>query len=185
MGVTTWTPDLDEQITALWKQGVSAALIGSRIGRTRCSVMGRLWRLSSNVSRPTRVQRRNVGTDSRKERQRRARELAAKSARPLSPLAKIMAEPFVPRFAPITPKHLPLDQLADIGECKYPCSDGPPFSFCGHPAVPGLPYCDPHARICFVPPNPARVTPRNMPNSFVNGDSRLFVADTRTLEVIE
>jgi hypothetical protein len=51
--------------------------------------------------------------------------------------------------------------------------------------VPLLPYCPDHARICFQPPNPARVTPRNMPTGMVNGESRLFVADTRSLEVAE
>jgi GcrA cell cycle regulator len=190
MGVETWTQEQTDLAISLWRQGVSGSIIGARLGKSRCSVLGKLHRLKLTTPRPTRVQRRNIGQDTRKERQRRARELAAKSARPPTPFAKLMAEPFVPQPAPVIPRNQ-LKDLQSLGdnECRYPCTDGPPSShlFCSREKRPGLPYCDLHARVCFVPPNPARIAPRggNTPHGVVNGESRLYVADTRSLEVVE
>jgi GcrA cell cycle regulator len=188
MGVETWTQEQIDLAISLWRQGVSGSIIGARLGKSRCSVLGKLHRLKLTTPRPTRVQRRNIGQDTRKERQRRARELAAKSARQPTPFARLMAEPFVPRIAPVAPLLLDIRDLGD-DQCRYPCTDGPPNShrFCGVKKVTGLPYCGAHARICFVPPNPARIAPRggNTPHGVVNGESRLYVADTRSLEVVE
>jgi GcrA cell cycle regulator len=153
MGVETWTKEQVDLAIDLWRQGVSGSIIGARLNRSRCSVLGKLHRMKVTSSRPTRVQRRNVGQDTRKERQRRAREMAAKSARPPTPLAKLMAEPFAPRTAPVAPLLLDIQDLGD-DQCRYPCTDGPPNShrFCGRGKVTGLPYCSDHAAICFVPP---------------------------------
>jgi GcrA cell cycle regulator len=39
--------------------------------------------------------------------------------------------------------------LADLepGQCRYPYGDGP-YTFCGHAAVVGFSYCEPHRLLC-------------------------------------
>ena len=60
------------------------------------------------------------------------------------------------RRAPAPPKRAPsvvtLDRLAS-NMCSWP--QGEPgsedFRFCGHPALPGKPYCDTHCAMAYVP----------------------------------
>jgi GcrA cell cycle regulator len=190
MGVIKWTDESKAIVRRLWVQeGLAASVIAARLahvlGRpvTRNAIIGIAHRSGWALGGVERV-RRQAANKGNGKTWKRKRKLTPAAQKPLSALARLMAEPFVPRSAPVAPKHVTLGQLADIGECKYPCSDGLPHTFCGHPAVPGLPYCDPHARICFVPPNPTR-GPANRPHGLVNGDARLFVTDTRSLEVAE
>jgi hypothetical protein len=53
------------------------------------------------------------------------------------------------RCIEIEPLHIPLEALPDKA-CHYPFGDGP-FTYCGHPALSGSPYCAPHKAICFKP----------------------------------
>ena len=66
-----------------------------------------------------------------------------------------------PRFStePLPPPHeidIPRIKTADLEEhhCRWPCGDPrePDFGFCGKSRVPGFPYCDPHARRAYPPP---------------------------------
>jgi GcrA cell cycle regulator len=190
MGVPKWTDEHKAILRQLWvEEGLAASVIAARlsyeIGRpiTRNAVIGVAHRAGLALGGVERVRRMsaNKGNGVR----RKKRKLTPAAQKQLSPLAKLMAEPFVPRTAPVTPLLLDIQDLGD-DQCRYPCTDGPPSShrFCGMQKVTGLPYCDAHARICFVPPNPSR-GPANRLFALVNGESRLFVADTRTLEVVE
>jgi GcrA cell cycle regulator len=151
MGVEKWTKDEIDLAIDLWRQGVSGSIIGARLKKSRCAVLGKLHRLNLLSHRPTRVQRPNSTRIARQSRHKQ--RLAAKAVRNPSAFARLLAEPWVPQAAPVIPKDQQkrLHDLGD-GECRYPCSDEPPHSFCSRQAVPGLPYCDVHARICFVPP---------------------------------
>jgi GcrA cell cycle regulator len=155
MGVETWTQEQTDLAVDLWRQGVSGSIIGARLGKSRCSVLGKLHRMKVTSARPTRVQRPNSTRIARRERHKK--RLAEKMTRPASPFAKLMAEPWTPQAAPVIPKSQQkrLHDLGD-GECRYPCSDEPPHTFCSRQSVPGLPYCEAHARICFVPPEARR-----------------------------
>jgi GcrA cell cycle regulator len=42
---TVWTPELIEQLSAFWKQGLSTAEIGRRIGVSKNAVVGKAHRL--------------------------------------------------------------------------------------------------------------------------------------------
>lgn len=41
----TWTPELDQMLRNLAKQGLSRREIGDRLGKTKGQVTGRLWRI--------------------------------------------------------------------------------------------------------------------------------------------
>jgi GcrA cell cycle regulator len=41
-----WTPELVEQLSALWEQGVSAAVIGRKMGISKDAVIGKVHRLN-------------------------------------------------------------------------------------------------------------------------------------------
>src|SRR5688572_7207595 len=102
MGVETWTQEQIDFAIDLWRQGVSGSIIGARLGRSRCSVLGKLHRMKVASARPTRVQRPNSSRAARRERHKK--RLAAEMARPASPFAKLMAEPWVPRrLMPVVP----------------------------------------------------------------------------------
>jgi hypothetical protein len=185
-----WTDERKALVRRLWVQdGQAASVIAARIshevGRkvTRNSVIGIAHRSGWALGGVERV-RRQAANKGNGKTWKRKRQLTPAAQKPLSPLAKLMADPFVPRTAPVAPLLLDIQDLGD-DQCRYPCTDGPPHRFCGRGKVPGLPYCPDHAALCFRPPNPARSVPRNMPNGLVSGESRLFVADTRSLEVAE
>lgn len=63
-------------------------------------------------------------------------------------------ETFKPRCVEIVPLHIGFSELED-GLCKYPYGDEPAtMTFCGHPSVEGKSYCQPHAGLCWVIPQP-------------------------------
>jgi GcrA cell cycle regulator len=188
MGVIKWTDESRALIRRYWvEEGLAASVIAAKLAHalnrpvTRNAVIGVAHRQGWALGGVERVRRQAANKGNGKWNRKRKLTPAQK---PQSPLARLLAEPFVPRTAPVTPLLLDIQDLGD-DQCRYPCTDGPPHRFCGREKVTGLPYCSDHAVICFQPPNPARSAPRNMPNGLVNGESRLFVADTRTLEVIE
>jgi GcrA cell cycle regulator len=192
MGVIKWTDESKAIVRRLWVQeGLAASVIAARLahvlGRpvTRNAVIGIAHRSGWALGGVERV-RRQAANKGNGKTWKRKRQLTPAAQKPLSPLAKLMSEPFVPRTTAVTPLLLDIQELGD-DQCRYACTDGPPNShrFCGMQKVPGLPYCPDHAALCFQPPNPARVTPRNMPTGMVNGESRLFVTDIRTMEVAE
>jgi GcrA cell cycle regulator len=190
MGVIKWTDEDKAILRQLWvEEGLAASVIAARLSCelqrpiSRNAVIGVAHRAGLALGGVERVRRMSANKGNGKTWKRK-RKLTPAAQKQLSPLAQLLAEPFVPRTAPVTPLLLDIQDLAD-DQCRYPCTDGPPHRFCGRGKVTGLPYCSDHAVICFQPPNPARSAPRNMPNGLVNGESRLFVADTRTLEVIE
>jgi hypothetical protein len=51
---------------------------------------------------------------------------------------------------PVVPLRVPLVDLHD-NDCHYPSEDRP-WTFCGHPALQGEPWCKAHAMICYREP---------------------------------
>ena len=48
-----WTAEQAEQVTLLWKAGLSPSQIAVRVGKTRNSVIGKIYRLGLNPSQET------------------------------------------------------------------------------------------------------------------------------------
>ena len=157
-----WTDDRVELLKKLWSEGLSASQIAGRLGDvTRNAVIGKVHRLGLS-GRAT--------TSRMKSHRPRARAASAKrAARPrqqaignpaLRALYQPDAEPFVPAADELV---IPLAERKTIqtlveSSCKWPIGDQQlrDFHFCGKNRVPGLPYCEHHARRAFQPPQARR-----------------------------
>jgi hypothetical protein len=192
MGVIKWTDESKAIVRRLWVQeGLAASVIAARLahvlGRpvTRNAVIGIAHRSGWALGGVERVRRMSANKGNGIRRKRRKLTPAAPK---LSPLAKLLAEPWVPRAEPIIPERERVKSVRDLEDhhCRAPLGEGPAWQFCGRQRVAGASYCADHARLFHNAVQPAR-TPRggNTPNGLVNGESRLFVADTRSLEVAE
>lgn len=157
----SWTDERVALLKKLWGEGKTAAEIAKALGAglTRNAVIGKAHRLklSSRLS-PVPAPVRKAS----------AAEPANQSHR--TPVTRTRAMPAVPA-AKIVTKGI---KLIDLKErmCRWPLGDPkePDFNFCGCNTVPGLPYCEDHARMAYQ----------------VNKRSRLFNPDeTGTEEVDE
>lgn len=133
-----WTPELEQELTLLWKAGFSAAQCALRLGNiTRSGVLGKVNRMGL-------PRRREPGKPRPKYRVSQAR-------RPALGPPEMAAEPFA--FTAGVWKPLPGSspvRLADVTGCRWPVSDpfAPPGSidlFCNCEQAPGKPYCTEHA----------------------------------------
>lgn len=161
---SNWTFAQNELLIRLWKEGYSAAQIGSQIGRSRNAVIGKIHRELGEESR-------------RKPRQRSVRPSAElqrlppprvfkRLARNLSALVVIegAAQPAPDERAndmsTTRIKFMPIDERAlrinifDLKShhCRWPIDDPAAiggFVFCGQDKAEGCAYCTAHARMAF------------------------------------
>jgi GcrA cell cycle regulator len=145
---TLWTDERTADLKRMWAQGLSATQIAYRLGLdSRSAVLGKVHRLK--------LAERRTGHHVYKMRPAHV---------PPRPAAKA---PRVPR--PVQPMPLPLPGASDLAPtcqlqgltgttCRWPIGDPrePGFGFCGRPHVPGLPYCEYHARRAFRRPGEDR-----------------------------
>lgn len=162
----SWNDERVEQLKKLWSEGLSASQIASRLGGvTRNAVIGKVHRLGLSGRATTSRMK------SHRPRPRAANNLpgnkrmVAKGNRfppaPNSPLQMIyQAEPYMPSAEEL---EIPLAERKTIQtlqecHCRWPIGDPQmaDFHFCGKQKVPGLPYCEFHARRAFQPPQARR-----------------------------
>jgi len=152
--MSTWNETNVETLKTLWADGLSASQIAARMGGgvTRNAVIGKRIRLGL----PDRVQGRSA-LSYRKTPKPKSR-LWGKAKREVLPPA-----PYTPPTDHITPPEQRKTLLELTSEsCRFPYGEGTkrdPFTFCGKPRVSGLPYCEPHREVAFLPPQPRRVSP--------------------------
>ena len=157
-----WTDERVELLKKLWSEGLSASQIAGRLGGvTRYAVIGKVHRLGLS-GRAT--------TSRMKSHRPRPRVAAAKRLAkprfasignsPLRALYQPDAEPYVPTVEELV---IPLEERRTIqtlteSNCRWPIGDPQlsDFHFCNRHKVPGLPYCEFHARRAFQPPQPRR-----------------------------
>jgi GcrA cell cycle regulator len=159
MGVVKWTDENKAIIRRLWvEEGMAASVIAARlsyeIGRpvTRNAVIGIAHRSGWALGGVERVRRQAANKGSRKKR-----KLTPAGPKPLSPLAKLLAEPWVPRAEPVIPEHERVKSVRDLEDhhCRAPLGKGPAFQFCGRQRITGASYCADHARIFHNAVQPA------------------------------
>ncbi len=158
----SWNDERVELLKKLWAEGLSASQIAGRIGSvTRNAVIGKVHRLGlSGRATTTRM----------KSHRPRTRPVPAKRP-PAKPRFTNVgntalralyqeAEPFV---APVEELVIPMAERRSIQtleecSCRWPIGDpqDAEFHFCGKNKVPGLPYCEFHARRAFQPPQSRR-----------------------------
>ncbi len=156
-----WTDERVELLKKLWAEGLSASQIAGRLGSvTRNAVIGKVHRLGLSGRATTSRMK------SHRPRQRMAAKRMAKTR--FSPmgnpafraLCQAEADPFTP---PVEELVIPMNERKYIQtltecSCRWPIGDpqAADFHFCGKNKVPGLPYCEFHARRAFQPPQTRR-----------------------------
>jgi GcrA cell cycle regulator len=155
--MTVWTDELTEQLTALFRQGLSCSKIASKIGGvTRNAVIGRLYRLGLRRGKMTARPTLNEYILSPKKRNagRRKNDFicgglpsrrTAPGASSCQPIPRSQDGP--------EPPSRPLVSLSELepAMCRFPYGDPrePSFGFCGEPND-GSPYCPEHHRLCLL-----------------------------------
>lgn len=165
----------------LWEDGVSCADIASRIGAgvTKNAVIGKANRLGlperstgsrgsrsakgrarlGNYSRsPIAAAHRAMILDQRALGERRPQTKRGVGLLGVDRPSPIAAEPFVELVIPPGERKT-LQRLDEKRDCKWPIGDPQraDFHFCAKARVPGLPYCEYHARAAFAPTGQIRV----------------------------
>jgi GcrA cell cycle regulator len=155
-----WTDERVELLKKLWGEGLSASQIAGRLGSvTRNAVIGKVHRLGLSGRATTSRMK------SHRPRQRMASKRLAKTR--FSPMGNpafralyAEAEAYQP---PVEELVIPLNERRTIPtltecDCRWPIGDPQmsDFHFCGKKKVPGLPYCEFHARRAFQPPQSRR-----------------------------
>lgn len=149
-----WNDERVAELRRLWAEGLSCSVIASRLGHTsRNAVIGKASRLGlpQRATTVRRTYKRKPSTYNK----------PPVWTRPTT-RARIEALHFRPEPIP-SPQEtdVPRKALVDLEEtdCRWPCLDVEPGGlqmFCGSPKMEGLPYCEPHARRAFQPPQPRR-----------------------------
>jgi len=134
----SWTEERVSLLKQLWGEGKSAAQIASALGEgvTRNAVIGKAHRLKLS-SRLSPIQQN-----------------AKKPSKPVEAAPVKRKALKQPEFKG---KGLKLEELKDR-MCRWPTGDprDENFSFCGCDSVPGLPYCEEHAKVAYQVPTRAR-----------------------------
>lgn len=131
-----WSLEDDDRLRSLWADGLSAEMIGRKMGYTRNKIVGRVWRLEL-PKRPTRIPSPRVYG----HRQ-------GGNNIPIQPKCKPLPKPkLLPadEVAPGPPRAL--DELTNA-TCRWP-ADG---MYCGTldaDLIAGRPYCCIHAKLAY------------------------------------
>jgi GcrA cell cycle regulator len=197
--LSTWSNEDTATLVKLWGEGHSAGLIARHIGgTTRNAVIGKVHRLglpgrnttSRTIARGGRRRRRfKIAAGQAAHTTPPKQELAARLQIALE-RAAVQAQPdlFIPpeERQPIlvhdSRGRLPANERLIESSCRWTFGDGSkgdPYYCCGRSKVPGLPYCEFHARRAF---NPVQPEHRRWPSR--QGYVR-HVADIQTLETLE
>ena len=156
-----WTDDRVELLKKLWAEGLSASQIAGCVGGvSRNAVIGKVHRLGLSGRATTSRMK------SHRPRQRMASKRMAKSryATIGNPALRALYNAETDAYMPQTEELvIPLAERKSIQTltectCRWPIGDPQhqEFHFCGKNKVPGLPYCEVHARRAFQPPNSRR-----------------------------
>lgn len=157
----SWTDDRVDLLKKLWAEGLSASQIAGRLGSvTRNAVIGKVHRLGLSGRATTSRMK------SHRPRQRMAAKRLAKSryATIGNPALRALYNAETNVYLPPTEELvIPVAERKSIQTltevtCRWPIGDpqNTEFHFCGKNKVPGLPYCEFHARRAFQPPQSRR-----------------------------
>jgi GcrA cell cycle regulator len=156
-----WTDERVELLKKLWAEGLSASQIAGRLGSvTRNAVIGKVHRLGLS----------GRATTSRMKSHRARPRMAAKRLAKGGRFAPLGNPAFRALYAEAEVYQPPAEELVipenerkyiqtlDECSCRWPIGDPQmsEFHFCGKKKVPGLPYCEFHARRAFQPPQTRR-----------------------------
>ncbi len=180
----SWTDERIDRLKKLWGEGLSASQIAGRMGGvTRSGVIGKVHRLGLSGRATTsrmKSQRRPEAKGPKEKRKPQGFKPLRWGNAELRTLYQSEAEPVAPAAA-VEELVIPLAERKTIQtleecSCRWPIGDPKhaDFHFCGKTKVPGLPYCEFHARRAFQPP-PVRRRSESVP---VTAAARASAAET-------
>jgi GcrA cell cycle regulator len=155
-----WTDERVELLKKLWGEGLSASQIAGRLGSvTRNAVIGKVHRLGLS-GRATTSRMKSHRPRPRMAAKRMAKNRFSQLGNPAFRALYAEAEVYQ---APVEELVIPANERKYIQtltecSCRWPIGDpqAADFHFCGKTKVPGLPYCEFHARRAFQPPQTRR-----------------------------
>jgi GcrA cell cycle regulator len=183
----TWNDERVDALKKLWSDGLSASQIAGRLGGvTRNAVIGKVHRLGlagrATTSRMKSHRPRVRTAQAAKRGLMRARPTGGIASSPLKSLYLADIEPYVP---PAEELVIPVNERKYIQTltescCRWPIGDPQQaeFHFCGRKKIPGLPYCEVHARRAFQPPQARRRERDYMPVVALPGMMPMAEPDT-------
>lgn len=148
----SWTDDRVSLLTKLWGEGHTAAEIAKQLGGvTRNAVIGKAHRLKlSNRVSPIQQNKKVAPKPAANKNERSA---------PVEEKSKIVRAKKAPSAPVVALQEDPIENRDDLYSlmdlkprmCRWPCGDPKEegFGFCGHNAMPGLPYCPEHAKMAY------------------------------------
>lgn len=155
-----WTDERIEVLRDLWAKGHSCSIIATRLGGglTRNAVIGKVHRMGL-CGRGTIIRKkpkRGLSPWNRARRDSKHDTFAAKLPR-TKPSIIIDLLPKTPLPPPSSVTDVARVTIHDLEahHCRWPISATPSASahgYCGCKAIPGMPYCEDHARRAFRPP---------------------------------
>jgi GcrA cell cycle regulator len=158
----TWNDERVDVLKKLWSDGLSASQIASRLGGvTRNAVIGKVHRLGLSGRATTSRMKSHRPRVRAQGAKRLMKQRLTSTGNPIfRSLYLNDTEPYVP---PAEELVIPMGERKYIQTltetcCRWPIGDPqqPDFHFCGRKKIPGLPYCEVHARRAFQPPQPRR-----------------------------
>ena len=159
----TWNDERVDVLKKLWADGLSASQIAGRLGGvTRNAVIGKVHRLGFSGRATTSRMKSHRAPRLRSQSAKRLMKQRMPSTGNLAFRSLYLSdsEPYVP---PAEELVIPLGERKYIQTltescCRWPIGDPqqPEFHFCGKKKIPGLPYCEVHARRAFQPPQARR-----------------------------
>jgi GcrA cell cycle regulator len=163
-----WTTDREKRLRDLWAAGHSGSVIARRLGGfDHCTDGGR----SAVIGKANRLglPPRETSTRTPHPLRKRLLSIKARGARPDASSypkridlvnALFKADGYV---SPAEEVYIPPSERKTVAtltesSCRWPIGDPqhPEFHFCGKRKIPGLPYCEVHARRAFQPPQARR-----------------------------
>ncbi|MCK5374350.1 MAG: gcrA cell cycle regulator family protein [Alphaproteobacteria bacterium] len=166
----SWTEERVSLLRKLWGEGHTAAEIAKQLGGvTRNAVIGKAHRLKlSNRVSPIQQNKKPANKNIERKTVKKATPIGIVSSRSNISVSSSLSGQDVQRDSNNSEE---LYSLMDLKPrmCRWPCGDPKheDFGFCGDLAMPGLPYCEKHAKMAY------QASTRN----------RIFSADKETKEV--
>ena len=159
----TWNDERVDVLKKLWADGLSASQIAGRLGGvTRNAVIGKVHRLGLS-GRATTSRMKSPRPRLRVHANRRIMKQRVPGSAANTPLRSLYMNDMEPYVPPAEELVIPLAERKYIqtlteSSCRWPIGDPqqPEFHFCGKSKIPGLPYCEVHARRAFQPPQARR-----------------------------
>ena len=174
-----WTDKMVDDLKVMWKQGLTTAEIAKRLGVSKNSVVGKVHRLELDA-RPSPIKTKSKDEEIQKpEKPAKPAKKACKKSVEAAPKVvaeepKIEPEPqpkkeesvkvedkvLAPKPAVVTKSYDGNAKLTDLDNhtCRWPLGDPKDenFHFCGRKVRTGQTYCEEHAALAYVKPNPKK-----------------------------